>query len=51
MKDRILKLLNDSIDTKSKLISDDNFISNVQQAVDYCVETIKKGNTIFFSYF
>lgn len=48
MKDRILKLLNDSIDTKSKLISDDNFISNVQQAVDYCVETIKKGNTIFF---
>ena len=48
MKDRILKLLNDSIDTKSKLISDDNFISNVQQAVDYCIETIKKGNTIFF---
>ena len=48
MKDRILKLLNDSIDTKSKLISDDNFISNVQQAVDYCVETIKKGNNIFF---
>ena len=48
MKDRILKLLNDSIDTKSKLISDDNFIINVQQAVDYCIETIKKGNTIFF---
>lgn len=48
MKDRILKLLNDSIDTKSKLMSDDNFIINVQQAVDYCIETIKKGNTIFF---
>lgn len=48
MKDKILKLLHDSIDTKSKLISDNIFISNVEQAVDYCLETINKGNTIFF---
>lgn len=48
MKDKILKLLNDSINTKSKLISDDNFLINVEQAVDNCIETITKGNTIFF---
>ena len=48
MKDKILKLLNDSINTKSKLISDDNFLINVEQAVDTCIETITKGNTIFF---
>lgn len=48
MKDKILKLLNDSINTKSKLISDDNFLINVEQAVDICIETITKGNTIFF---
>ena len=48
MKDKILKLLNDSINTKSKLISDNNFLINVEQAVDNCIETITKGNTIFF---
>ena len=48
MKDKILKLLNDSINTKSKLISDNNFLINVEQAVDSCIETITKGNTIFF---
>ena len=49
MKDKILKLLNDSINTKSKLISDNNFLINVEQAVDNCIETITKGNTIFFA--
>lgn len=48
MKDKILKLLNDSINTKSKLISDNNFLINVEKAVDNCIETITKGNTIFF---
>ena len=48
MKDKILKLLNDSINTKSKLISDNTFISNVEQAVSFCFETIANGNTIFF---
>ena len=48
MKDKILKLLNDSINTKSKLIKDNNFLINVEQAVDNCIETITKGNTIFF---
>ena len=48
MKDKILSLLNDSINTKSKLISDNTFMSNVEQAVNYCFETIRNGNTIFF---
>ena len=48
MKDKILKLLNDSINTKSKLISDNTFMLNVEQAVNFCFETITNGNTIFF---
>jgi len=48
MKDKIKKLLNNSIETKSKLISDDIFMDNVERAVDYCFEAITNGNTIFF---
>ena len=48
MKDKIIKLLNDSIETKSKLISDDVFMENLERAINYCLKTITEGNTIFF---
>ena len=48
MKDKIIKLLNDSIETKSKLISDDVFMESLERAINYCFKTIKEGNTIFF---
>jgi len=48
MKDKIIKLLNDSIETKSKLISDDVFMENLERAINYCFKTITEGNTIFF---
>ena len=48
MKDKIIKLLNDSIETKSKLISDDVFMESLERAINYCFKTITEGNTIFF---
>jgi len=48
MENKIKKLLSDSIETKSKLISNDFFIKSVEQAVNFCFETINNGNTIFF---
>lgn len=48
MKDKIIKLLNDSIETKAKLISDDVFMESLERAINYCFKTITEGNTIFF---
>ena len=48
MTDKIKSIISSSIQTKTKILSDDEFIKKIENAVDVIVHAFEKGNKVLF---
>lgn len=48
MNNKIISILNDSIETKNKILSDIGIIENISKSVDLILDTLNSGGRIYF---
>ena len=49
MKNRITSHIERSIDAKTAILNDDNFLTSLEQAAELCAEALQDGNKILFA--
>lgn len=49
MKQRISAHIQDSIDAKSAILSDENFLATIEKAANLCADALDRGNKILFA--